>query len=255
MAYEKLSLHGRVAVVVGGTTGIGRAISLGLTQAGAAVVASSRRREQVDAVSKEIEDLGGRTLRVTSDVTNRASLERLLATTLESFDQVDILVNCAGRTQRGATLDVSEEDWSAIIECNLTGTLRGCQTFGRHMIQRGYGRIVNVASLTTYVAFQEVAAYGASKAAVGALTKSLAVEWGRHGVCVNAIAPVSFARTSTRRCSTAPIAVGSCCCVPQWVALATWASWWARPSFSARRRRASSTERSSRWMVDFWQAG
>jgi NAD(P)-dependent dehydrogenase (short-subunit alcohol dehydrogenase family) len=192
MAYEKLSLHGRVAVVVGGTTGIGRAISLGLTQAGAAVVASSRRREQVDAVSKEIEDLGGRTLRVTSDVTNRASLERLLATTLESFDQVDILVNCAGRTQRGATLDVSEEDWSAIIECNLTGTLRGCQTFGRHMIQRSYGRIVNVASLTTYVAFQEVAAYGASKAAVGALTKSLAVEWGRHGVCVNAIAPGVF---------------------------------------------------------------
>jgi NAD(P)-dependent dehydrogenase (short-subunit alcohol dehydrogenase family) len=192
MAYEKLSLNGRVAVVIGGTTGIGRALSIGLAQAGADVVASSRRQQQVDEVAAELEALGRQTLRLTSDVTRRPTLEQLLEQTLAQFNQVDIVVNCAGITKRSPTLDVSEEDWSAIIECNLTGTLRACQVFGRHMIERGYGRIVNIGSLTTSVGFHEVAAYGASKAAVGSLTKTLAVEWGRHGVCVNAIAPGVF---------------------------------------------------------------
>lgn len=192
MAYEKLSLAGRVAVVVGGTTGIGRALSLGLGQAGASVVASSRRQEQVQAVADALEAQGTATLRQTSDVTSRETLEQLLAKTLEKFGKIDILINCAGRTQRGPTLDFDESDWQAIFECNVTGTLRGCQIFGRHMLERGYGRIINIASLTTYVAFQDVAAYGASKAAVGALTQSLAVEWGSQGVCINAIAPGVF---------------------------------------------------------------
>jgi NAD(P)-dependent dehydrogenase (short-subunit alcohol dehydrogenase family) len=102
------------------------------------------------------------------------------------------LVNAAGFTKRSPTLDVSEEEWNAIFDTNVTGTLRSCQVFGRHMLDRGYGRIINIASLSTYVAFHEVAAYTASKAAVGALTKSLAVEWGPRGVCVNAIAPGVF---------------------------------------------------------------
>ncbi|HKO92270.1 MAG TPA: glucose 1-dehydrogenase [Polyangiaceae bacterium] len=192
MAYDKLSLQGRVAVVVGGTTGIGRALALGLAQAGATVVASSRRPDQVEKVSQEIEAQGSRTLRAMSDVTDRASLERLLAVTLERFDKVDILVNCAGFTKRGPTLDFAEQDWNAIFDCNLNGTLRGCQVFGRHMLERGYGRIINIASLSTFVALLEVAAYGASKAAVAALTRSLAIEWGPKGVCVNAIAPGVF---------------------------------------------------------------
>lgn len=192
MAYDKLNLDGRVAVVIGGTTGIGRALSLGLAEAGATVVASSRRKDQVESVSKDIEARGSRTLRVLSDVTDRASLERLLSDTVASFDKVDILVNCAGFTKRGPTLEFSEADWGAILDVNLTGTLRGCQVFGRHMLERGYGRIINIASLTTFVGFLEVAAYGASKAAVGSLTKSLAVEWGPRGVCVNAIAPGVF---------------------------------------------------------------
>jgi NAD(P)-dependent dehydrogenase (short-subunit alcohol dehydrogenase family) len=192
MPYEKLSLKDRTAVVIGGTTGIGRALALGLAEAGASVVASSRRPSEVENVSKEIEQRGARTLREVSDVTDRASLQRLLERTLEQFDKVDILVNCAGFTKRGPTLDFAEQDWNAIFDCNLNGTLRGCQVFGRHMLERGYGRIINIASLSTYVALLEVAAYGASKAAVGALTKSLAVEWGPRGVCVNAIAPGVF---------------------------------------------------------------
>jgi NAD(P)-dependent dehydrogenase (short-subunit alcohol dehydrogenase family) len=192
MAYEKLNLEGRVAVVVGGTTGIGRALALGLAEAGATVVASSRRTDQVDKVASELEERGSRTLRITSDVVDRPSLERLATLTLERFDKVDILVNCAGFTKRGPTLDFPESDWAAILDTNLTGTLRGCQVFGKHMLERGYGRIVNIASLTTFVGFHEVAAYAASKAAVGALTKTLAVEWGSKGVCVNAIAPGVF---------------------------------------------------------------
>jgi len=192
MGYPGLDLTGRVAVVVGGTSGIGRALSRGLAEAGADVVASARRVDQVAATAIEIESLGRRTLRVTTDVSSRQSLEELLAAVTASLAKVDILVNCAGRTKRIPTLEMSDEDWSGIIDTNLTGTLRACQVFGPHMIQRRYGRIINIASLASFVAFHEVAAYAAGKAAVASLTKSLAVEWAPHGVCVNAIAPGIF---------------------------------------------------------------
>jgi NAD(P)-dependent dehydrogenase (short-subunit alcohol dehydrogenase family) len=133
--------------------------------------------------------LGRRTLRVTSDVTSRESLERLHRDVIETFGKVDILVNCAGITRRIPTLNCPEEVWNAIMEVNLTGTLRACQIFGASMLQQGFGKIINIASLATFVAFMEVAPYGASKAAVGALTRSLAVEWAQAGLCVNAIAP------------------------------------------------------------------
>src|SRR5437764_3816805 len=192
MSYAPLELNGKVAVVIGGTSGIGRAIAHGLAEAGADVVPTSRRTEQVEAAAKEIEERGRRSLRVVSDVSDRASLQLVLDASVEAFGRVDILVNSAGRTKRAPTLDFSEEDWNDIIETNLTGTLRACQVFGRHMLEREYGRIINVASLSTFVALCEVAAYLASKAAVGALTKSLAVEWAARGVCVNAIAPGVF---------------------------------------------------------------
>lgn len=192
MTYSGLSLENKVAVVVGGTSGIGRALSLGLSAAGASVVASSRRAEQVEAIARELEGRGGKTLRVTSDVTSRESLEALCDATVKAFGHVDILVNCAGRTKRTPTLEVDEAEWNAILETNLTGTLRACQVFGRHLLERGYGRIINIGSLTSFVALYEVAAYGASKAAVVALTKSLALEWGPRGVTVNAIAPGVF---------------------------------------------------------------
>ncbi len=192
MSSSLFDLQGKTAVVVGGTTGIGHALSLGLADAGAHVVASSRRAEQVDQVAAEIEAKGQKTLRRISDVHDRATLEVLRDDVLNKFGQVDILINCAGITKRAPTLDFPEEDWDRIIDTNLTGTLRGCQVFGKSMLARGSGRIINIASLSTYVGLFEVAAYCASKAAVGALTKALAVEWSRHGVLVNAIAPGVF---------------------------------------------------------------
>jgi NAD(P)-dependent dehydrogenase (short-subunit alcohol dehydrogenase family) len=192
MAYAPLDLTGRVAVVIGGTSGIGRAMAHGLAQAGADVVPTGRRAEHVEATAAEIEQLGRRTLRVPSDVADTDSLRSLLAASVEAFGKVDIMVNCAGRTKRTPTLELSEEEWQAILHTNLTGTLLAAQVFGRHMIERRYGRIVNIASLSSFVALYEVAAYGASKSAVVSLTRSLAIEWAPYNVCVNAIAPGVF---------------------------------------------------------------
>ena len=192
MTASPLSLAGKVAVVVGGTSGIGRAISLGFAEAGADVAASARRADQVDSTAAEIEARGRRALRVTSDVSDRASLQSLLDHALVAFGKVDILVNCAGKIKRAPTLDFPEDEWQSILDINLTGTLRACQVFGPHMLERKYGRIINIASLNSFVALKEVAAYAASKAAVASLTRSLAVEWSSQGVLVNAIAPGVF---------------------------------------------------------------
>jgi NAD(P)-dependent dehydrogenase (short-subunit alcohol dehydrogenase family) len=192
MPFAGFDLTGRVAVVLGGTSGIGRALVHGLVEAGADVVASSRRQEHVDATADAIEHHGARTLRVASDVADRDSLVALRGAVLEAFGQVDILINCAGRTQRRPTLDVDDAEWQAILDTNLTGTLRACQIFGAPMLERRSGRIINIASLSSFVGLFEVAAYTASKAGVAALTKALAVEWGAKGVLVNAIAPGVF---------------------------------------------------------------
>jgi NAD(P)-dependent dehydrogenase (short-subunit alcohol dehydrogenase family) len=192
MGYKLLELNGKTAVVIGGTSGIGRAIAHGLAEAGADVIPTSRRQKQVDSAATEIEELGRKTLRIASDVADRGSLQNLLDESVKAFGKVDILVNSAGTTKRTPTVDLSEEDWNQIMEVNLTGTLRSCQIFGRHFLDRKYGKIVNIASLSTFVALYEVAAYCASKAAVASLTKSLAVEWAKHGVNVNAIAPGVF---------------------------------------------------------------
>ena len=192
MGYKHLDLDGKVAVVIGGSSGIGRTLARGLAEAGADVVASARRIELVNEIADEIETLGRRSLRVSCDVTDRESLEKVLQASAEALGKVDILVNAAGMNQRAPTLDFSEADWNRIIDTNLTGTLRACQVFGRHMIERGYGRIINIASMGSFLALYEVAAYCASKAGLASLTKSLAIEWARHGVCVNAIAPGYF---------------------------------------------------------------
>jgi NAD(P)-dependent dehydrogenase (short-subunit alcohol dehydrogenase family) len=192
MGFNALNLNDKIAVVTGGTSGIGRALSLGLAEAGAHVIATARREQQVDETAQEIESRGHQTLRCVSDVCDRASLEHLLVAVLERFGQVDILINCAGRIKRTPTLTMPEDEWNAILDTNLTGTLRACQVFGKPMLERGYGRIVNITSLNSFVALNEVAAYAASKAGVTSLTRSLAIEWSKKGVNVNAIAPGVF---------------------------------------------------------------
>lgn len=192
MGHPLLDLTNKTAVVLGGTSGIGLALTKALAQAGANVVPSGRRAEQVAAAAAEVKALDRRSLIQTCDVTDNASLDHLLQATLAELGSVQILVNCAGRTKRTPTLEVSESEWNGILETNLNGTFRACCVFGRHMIERGYGRIINIASLSSLVALYEVAAYSASKAAVASLTKSLAIEWARSGVCVNAIVPGVF---------------------------------------------------------------
>jgi NAD(P)-dependent dehydrogenase (short-subunit alcohol dehydrogenase family) len=192
MNAASISLQNKIAVIVGGTAGIGRAISLGLADAGAAVIASARNKDKVDIMAAELEAKHCSTVRVTCDVASRTSLENLLQQVLQSFGHVDILVNCAAKIRRAPTLTFPEDEWKDILDTNLTGTLRSCQIFGKHMLERKYGRIINIASLNSFVSLSEVAAYAASKAGVVSLTRSLAVEWSKHGVLVNAIAPGVF---------------------------------------------------------------
>jgi len=192
MSYSGFELSGRTAVVIGGTSGIGRAIARGLAEAGADVAATGRRQELVDELATEIEGLGRRSLRIAADVSDRASLESLLAAAVRELDKVDIVVNAAGRTKRTPFLELREDEWNEIIETNLTGAYRVSQVFGRYMVERKYGRMIHIASLASFVGLHEVAAYTASKSGLAGLTRTLAVEWARHGVCVNAIAPGVF---------------------------------------------------------------
>jgi NAD(P)-dependent dehydrogenase (short-subunit alcohol dehydrogenase family) len=204
MSGSLFDLSGRVAVVTGGTTGLGHAIALGLADAGADVVASSRRQEQVAKTAQAIEARGRRTLRVASDVAKRESLEALHDAVLKEFGRLDILVSAAGITHKAPTLEEDEADWARVIETNLTGTMRACQIFGKTMVQAGYGRIVNIASLSSFVGFYRVAAYAASKGGVTSFTRVLAIELATSGVTVNAIAPGLFPTELT-----APIIMGT----------------------------------------------
>jgi NAD(P)-dependent dehydrogenase (short-subunit alcohol dehydrogenase family) len=192
MGHPQLDLTSKTAVVIGGTSGIGLTIAKGLSKAGANVVPAGRREELALSVAAEMERSGGKAFGHPVDVTSRESLQTLLQAVTARFGSVEILVNSAGTTKRTPSLQVRDSEWNNILETNLTGTLKACQAFGHHMIERGYGRIINIASLSSFVALFEVAAYSASKAAVASLTKSLAIEWAKHGVCVNAIAPGVF---------------------------------------------------------------
>ncbi len=192
MGHRLLELEGRVGVVVGGTSGLGRTIALGLAEAGADVVVGGRRVELIEEAAQQIRDLGRRTLVQGVDVRDRQSIDAFRDAVLQELGRVDVLVNAAGITLKKPTVELTEEEWNRILDVNLTGTLRACQSFFEPLRASGSGRVINIASLTSFVAFHEVAAYGASKAGVLALTKSLAEEWAPYGICVNAIAPGVF---------------------------------------------------------------
>jgi len=192
MSLELFNLTGRLAVVVGGTSGIGREIALGLARAGADVVATGRREQMVGAVADEIEGIGRRTLRQTADASLRESVDALRDRILQAFGRVDILVNSAGQTLKKPSHLVLEEEWSRVMDVNVTGAFRACQSFFEPLRDSGRGRVINIGSLSSFVGLFQVAAYVASKSAIAGLTRALAVEWAPLGINVNAIAPGVF---------------------------------------------------------------
>ena len=187
-----LTLQQKVAVVLGGASGIGKTIALGYAQAGATVVVSSRRLDAVEQTAGELRALGSDTLCLASDVTDRSSLEKLCAAVVERYGRVDILVVTSGILVKVPSAELSEEDWLRVIDTNLNGTFRANQVFGRQMIRQQQGVILNTGSLTSFVSFPEVAAYNASKSGVRMLTETLAVEWAKYHIRVNALAPGVF---------------------------------------------------------------
>jgi len=192
MSLELFNLSGRVAVVMGGTSGIGRMMAVSLAQAGADVVATGRRENLVNEVAADIEKAGRQTLRQTTDASKRESIDALRDAVMKQLGRVDILLNAAGQIFRKPTVAITEAEWNNLIDVNLTGTLRSCQSFYEPLVKSGKGRVINIASLTSFVSFFEVAAYAASKSGVLGLTRSLAIEWAQKGVNVNAIAPGVF---------------------------------------------------------------
>ena len=187
-----LSLAGRVAVVVGGTSGLGRALAIGLAEAGAHVVPTGRRQDMVESVCAEIEATGVKTLRHSCDVGSRESIDGFRDAVVKEFGKVDILLNSAGKIFRKPTINITEAEWNDLMDVNVTGMMRVCQSFYEPLKASGKGRIINIASLNSYVSLVEVTAYATSKAAVLGLTRSLAVEWAKDGINVNAIAPGVF---------------------------------------------------------------
>jgi NAD(P)-dependent dehydrogenase (short-subunit alcohol dehydrogenase family) len=190
--HQGFDIAGKVALVTGGTSGLGQAIALGMARAGAIVYAGSRDERKVEEARALLREAGADNDALPLDVTDPASLDWVLGEIVSRSGRLDILVNAAGITSRSAAIDMPLEDWERVLRINLTGTFLACQAAARVMRERGGGAIVNIASLSSFMGWSWVAAYGASKAAVVQLTETLAVEWAQYGIRVNAIAPGVF---------------------------------------------------------------
>ena len=168
MGLSSLNLHGRVAVVIGGTLGLGCAAALALAEAGADVIASARRQEGAEAIAVEIEQLGVRTVRQTVDATSRASIDDLRDALLNEFGHVDILVNAVGKTEKKAAVEFTEEQWYEIIDANFTATLRACQSFYPLLMKSGHGPVINITSLSSFRGCYQIAPYASASCGCGA---------------------------------------------------------------------------------------
>ena len=193
MGFEMFNLEGKVAIVTGGSRGFGKAMALGLADAGADVVVASRTQADLDKVAEEIKGRGRRSLAVATDTTNLESIKNLGAKTIETFGKVDVLVNNAGQGTNIPFLNITEEEWDRIISVNLKGYFLCTQVIGGYMFKAKSGRIINISSTMGSYPLPFLTHYAASKGGINALTKCLAQEWANRGVTVNAIAPSYFA--------------------------------------------------------------
>ncbi len=192
MSENFFDLSGRVAIVTGASRGLGQVFARALARAGADLVITSRDRASLAAFDAEITALGRRVVSLELDVRDQASIERMVAAAEEAFGHLDILVNNAGCNIRKPALDVTWDDWNTILDTNLRGSFFVAQAVARRMIPRGYGRIINIGSVTSVAGYAGLGPYGASRGGIRQLTMSLADDWGKHGITVNCLAPGWF---------------------------------------------------------------
>jgi NAD(P)-dependent dehydrogenase (short-subunit alcohol dehydrogenase family) len=192
MSDPLFDLTGRVAIVTGTSRGLGQHFARALASAGADVVLTSRNRDTLVTFEKEIQSLGRKTVSLELDVRDQQSIERMVESAASAFDHLDILVNNAGCNVRKPALDVTWDDWNLILDTNLRGSFFVAQAVARRMIPRGYGRVINIGSVTSVAGYAGLAPYGASRGGIRQLTMSLADDWGKHGITVNCLAPGWF---------------------------------------------------------------